>query len=95
MICRFMWASALSSPVRLCLYRWGDGVERGQLLQPLLVVLVQPGLVVVDEDRRRDVHGVDQDQSLLNAALADDLLDLGVMFTKPIRDGMLKVRCSV
>jgi hypothetical protein len=35
-------------------------VERGQLLQPLLVVLVQARLVVVDEHARRDVHRVHQ-----------------------------------
>ena len=34
-------------------------------------------------------------QPLLNSALADDLLDLGVMLRKPIRAGMLKVRYSV
>jgi hypothetical protein len=33
---------------------------RSQLLQPALVILVQAGLVVVDEHRRSNVHGVDQ-----------------------------------
>jgi len=32
----------------------------GQLFQPALVILVQAALVVVDEDRGRDVHGVYQ-----------------------------------
>src|SRR5262249_34886768 len=36
----------------------GGGVEGCQPLEPALVVLVQAGLVVVDEDRGRDVHGI-------------------------------------
>src|SRR3954454_19588025 len=45
------------------------GIEGGQLLQPALVVLVQAGLVVVDEDARRNVHGVDQAEPFADAAL--------------------------
>ena len=33
---------------------------RRELFQPDFVVVMQPALVVVDEDRRGDVHGVDQ-----------------------------------
>src|SRR5262245_12379812 len=51
------------------------GVERRQLLEPALVVLVQAGLVVVDEDARRDVHGVDQAEALAHAALGHRTLD--------------------
>ena len=53
----------------------GRFVERGQLLQPLFVIGVQARLIVVDEDRSCDVHGVDQAQALLDAAFADDGLD--------------------
>src|SRR5262249_44805365 len=54
----------------------GRRVERGQALQPRLVVLVQPGLVVVDEDRGGDVHGVAEDQALRYPTLAEGRLDL-------------------
>src|SRR5262249_2528052 len=51
-------------------------VERGQLLQPDAEVVVQPALVVVDEDGTCDVHAVDQDQPLLDAALGHGVLHL-------------------
>ena len=35
-----------------------DGLMGGQLFQPPIVVLMEARLVVVDEDRRRDVHRV-------------------------------------
>ena len=38
---------------------------------------MQAGLVVVDEDRGGDVHGVDEDEPLADAALAEAGLDLG------------------
>ena len=54
--------------------RWT--VERREPLEPALVVLVQPALVVVDEDRRGDVHGVDQAQALPDAAFTQRRLHL-------------------
>src|SRR6185295_10546777 len=45
----------------------GARVVGGEPLEPLLVVLVQARLVVVDEDGRGDVHRVDQAQSLAHA----------------------------
>ena len=45
--------------------------------KPLLEVVMQPPLVVVDEDGGADVHGVHQAQPLLDAALAQAFLDLG------------------
>ena len=39
----------------------GRRIEGGELLQPLLVVFVQPRLVVVDEHAGGDVHGVHQE----------------------------------
>ena len=50
-------------------------VVGGEPLQPLLVVLVQPSFVVVDEDRSRDVHRVDQAEALLHAAFAHQPLN--------------------
>src|SRR5688572_15102580 len=52
-------------------------VEGRQRLEPPRVVLVQPRLVVVDEDAGRDVHGVDQHDPLRDAAAAHRRLDLG------------------
>jgi len=51
MIWRFMWASALSSPVPVVAVG-RDRLVGGELFEPRLVVGVQPALVVVDEDRR-------------------------------------------
>ena len=53
----------------------GRGVKWGEFFEPLLVVLVQARFVVVDENRRGDVHGVDKDQAFLDAAGADDIFD--------------------
>ena len=52
------------------------GIVRGKLLQPSLVVFVEPRLVVVDEHRCGDVHRVDKHQSVAHAALVDRRLDL-------------------
>jgi uncharacterized membrane protein YccC len=50
--------------------------RRRDLVQPLERVLVQPRLVVVDPDGRRDVHGSHQDQALGDARLVDGCLDV-------------------
>src|SRR5688500_17207002 len=39
---------------------------RGELFEPLVVILDQAGLVVVDVHRGRDVHGVDEDEAVLD-----------------------------
>jgi hypothetical protein len=39
--------------------------------------MLQPALVVVDEHRRGDVHGVDQAEAFAHAALTNEFLDLG------------------
>ncbi len=62
----------------------------GQLFQPLLVVVVQAGLVVVDEDAGGDVHGVDQHQALAHAAVAYGLLDLRCDVNEPPSGGNLE-----
>jgi hypothetical protein len=50
--------------------------RRGEILQPLLVVVEEARLVVVDEDGGGDVHGVDQTEALGHAALQDRPLDV-------------------
>ena len=37
----------------------GDRGVGGQVFQPDLVVVMQPGLIVIDEDAGGDVHGID------------------------------------
>ncbi len=43
-------------------------------LQPDIVVVVQAGLVVIDEDRRGDVHGIAEHQTVCYPAFVDALL---------------------
>ena len=49
---------------------------RREFFQPDVVIVMQPALVVVDEDRCGDVHGVDQTKAFAHAALIDEFLDL-------------------
>src|SRR6266851_2390647 len=51
--------------------------EGGQRFQPLIDVCDQSAFVVVHIDACSDVHGGDQHHAFLNAALFDDLLNLG------------------
>jgi len=55
----------------------GVGLFRGELLQPDFEVLVESGLIVINEDTGTDVHGVDQAEAFLNGAFAQTFLDLG------------------
>jgi hypothetical protein len=43
-------------------------IKGSKLLKPFFVVLMQAGLVIVDEYRRRNVHRIDKDQSFLDSA---------------------------
>jgi hypothetical protein len=54
----------------------GVWVKRCQLLKPNAEVVMQATLIVIDENRRSDVHRIAKNQSLLNAALANRLFDL-------------------
>jgi hypothetical protein len=49
---------------------------RRQFLQPDLVIVMKPALVVVDEDGRGDVHGVDQAEAFAHGALTHEFLNL-------------------
>src|SRR5882762_8259775 len=55
---------------------FGARIVRGQLLEPALVVLMEPRLVVVDEHARGDVHRVHQAEPLAHAALPHGFLHL-------------------
>ncbi len=48
----------------------------GQSLQPEVIVVVQARFIVIDEDRRRDVHRVAEKQSFADAAFPEALLHL-------------------
>jgi hypothetical protein len=50
-------------------------VVRRQPFEPSLVILMKAGLVVVDEDRRGDVHRIDEAKPLAHAALLHRLLN--------------------
>jgi len=52
----------------------GGGMGR-QLFEPEFVIVMQTGLVVVDEHRCGDVHGVNQTKALGNAAAPDKILN--------------------
>ena len=54
-----------------------DWLMRGQSLQPFFVVVRQSGFVVVDKDRSRYVHGVDERQPFADAALKQARFNIG------------------
>ena len=49
---------------------------RREFFEPDLVIVMESTLVVVNEDGRRNVHGVDQAQAFAHAALAHELRNL-------------------
>jgi hypothetical protein len=53
-----------------------------ELFQPDIVVVVQAGLVIVDEDRCGDVHRVDENEAFRNATFVDAFLDIGCYVDK-------------
>jgi hypothetical protein len=55
----------------------GDGRMGRKLLQPRVKILVKPCFIVVDEHRRRDVHGVAQKKAVIYTALNEALFNLG------------------
>ena len=54
----------------------GMGMFRGELFEPAFEIGVEPGFIVVDENRGGNVHGVDQAEPLLNRALTQTFLDV-------------------
>ena len=63
---------------------------RRQFFQPHFVVVMQSFLVVVYEDRRSDVHGVNQAKTFTDAALTNEFLDLGSDVDEPVPAGNFK-----
>jgi hypothetical protein len=53
----------------------GARVVRRQPFEPSLVIFVKPGLVVIDKDRRGDMHRIDEAKSLAHAAFLNRLLN--------------------
>ena len=52
-------------------------VERREPLEPPLVILVKPRLIIVDEYAGGDVHRIDETKTFSDAGASDKLLDLG------------------
>jgi hypothetical protein len=53
----------------------GDGFMGSQFLQPYLIVMVETRFVIINKHRGRDVHGIDQDEAFLDAALPQTFVD--------------------
>ena len=54
----------------------GNRLVRGKFLQPLLVILMQAGLVVINEDGSGDVHGIHEHETFADLALLQASLNL-------------------
>src|SRR3954462_75231 len=61
----------------------GSGLVWGELLEPNFIVAEQTVFVIVDEYRRRDVHGVDKAESLTDTAFAHQLFNGAGNIHKP------------
>ena len=80
---RVIFAGAIV-PVSVC------GRVRRKFFQPDFVIVVEPTLIVVDEDGRGDVHGVDQAKAFAHPALANELFDLRRDVDEPAPAGDFK-----
>jgi hypothetical protein len=49
----------------------------GKLFQPGLIVSVQPGFIIINEDRCRNMHRVDKNKTFLNSTLLEAMNYLG------------------
>ena len=54
----------------------GNGVMRCQLFKPLLIIRMESCFIVVDENGSGDMHGVAEQQSLLNSGILQSFADL-------------------
>jgi len=52
----------------------GGRIEWCERLKPDFVIVVQARFIVINKDRGGDMHGVDQDQTFLDATLLNKLL---------------------
>jgi hypothetical protein len=66
----------------------GHGFMGSQFLQPDLIVVMQAGFIVINENRGRDVHGIDEDKAFLDVALPQAFINLGrnIDESPPCRD---------
>lgn len=53
-----------------------DRFVGGEPFQPFFIIVVQPAFIVVDEDGGGDVHGIDEAESLADAAFTQTLFHL-------------------
>jgi hypothetical protein len=51
-------------------------IERSKPLQPVFIVFMQTRLIVIDKNRRRNMHRIDQHKTFLNAAFLNGFLHL-------------------
>jgi hypothetical protein len=52
------------------------GACGAELLEPELVVVMKPALIIIDEHRRGDVHRVDEAKTFAHGALTNEFFDL-------------------
>jgi hypothetical protein len=60
-----------------------------QFLKPNFKIMVQSMLIIVNENRRGDVHGIDKAQTFLDTTLLNSLLDLRGEVQKTEAFGMM------
>jgi hypothetical protein len=60
---------------------------RREFLEPFFEIGMEAAFVVIDEDAGRDVHGIDQTQTLLDAAGAKASIDLRGDVEQPAAGG--------
>jgi hypothetical protein len=60
---------------------------RGQVFQPFFIILVQAGFVVIDEDRRGNMHRTNQSKAFLNSTFLQAFLYLRSNIYKPSPSG--------
>jgi len=53
-----------------------DRFMRSKFFQPLLVIVVQAGFIIIDKNRGGYVHGVNQARTIMNATFAHAILQL-------------------
>jgi hypothetical protein len=60
----------------------GAGVKGSKSFEPLCVVLMEAGLIVIDEHAGCYMHGIDQAQTFLNTGLCDRFCDFACNIDK-------------
>jgi len=68
----------------------GDRLMGGEPFQPFFIVMMESRLIVIDKDRRRYVHGVAQQETFPDPALAQTLIHLRRDIDEPPARGDVK-----